>query len=109
VTGLLFLPCLFLAPLVAMVPGFSTAAILICVGLMMGKNIFSLKTEDIEEWVPALATLFLIPLTFSITKGLMWGLALNFLLSLMVGKREKLSWMNWGLGLLSLGYLGWNT
>jgi len=104
-TALFFLPCLFLAPLVGMVPAFATAPVLICVGLLMFKNIFELKTEHFEDWVPAVMTIILIPLTFSITKGLMAGLFLQVALYILVGRIKELNVALWLLGVLSAIYL----
>lgn len=104
-TALFFLPCLFLAPVVGVVPAYATAPVLICVGLLMFKNIFSLKTEKLEEWVPAVFTIILIPLTFSITKGLMSGLFVYFLLKLLTGQFRDMPIATWLLGILSGAYL----
>lgn len=104
-TAMFFVPCLFLAPLVGMVPAFATAPVLICVGLLMFKNIFELKTEHFEDWVPAVITIILIPLTFSITKGLMAGLFVQVALYIMVGRMKELNLALWLLGILSAIYL----
>ena len=104
-TALFFLPCLFLAPLAAMVPASATAPVLICVGVLMFRNIFELKIDHFEEWVPGVLTIILIPLTFSITKGLLWGLFLYLLLCLLLGQFKKLNWVTWVLGIASVYYL----
>ncbi len=104
-TALFFIPCLFLAPIVGVVPAFATAPVLICVGLLMFKNIFELKTEHFEDWVPAVITIVLIPLTFSITKGLMAGLFIQVALYIMVGRIKELNVALWLLGVLSAIYL----
>src|SRR5690606_38459765 len=74
VAGLCFLPCLFLAPLVAAIPAYATAPVLILVGLMMFGTVRFLPFDSIEQMVPAFLTLVLIPLTLSITQGVLWGL-----------------------------------
>lgn len=104
-TAFFFLPCLFLAPLAGMIPAVATAPVLICVGILMFKNIFELKMDIFEEWVPAVLTIILIPLTFSITKGLMWGLMMHWLLCLFLGQINKISFATWLLGIVSLYYL----
>ena len=104
-TALFFIPCLFLAPLVGIVPAFATAPVLICVGLLMFKNIFELKTEHFEDWVPAVITIVLIPLTFSITKGLMAGLFFQVALYMLVGRIKELNVALWLLGIISAIYL----
>ncbi len=104
-TSVFFLPCLFIAPLVAAVPATATAPVLICVGLMMFRSVFDIKFEKIESWVPAVLTLVLIPMTFSITKGLMWGLFAYLVLNILSGNFKKISNWMWVLGLLSAVYL----
>jgi AGZA family xanthine/uracil permease-like MFS transporter len=104
-TALFFIPCLFLAPLVGIVPAQATAPVLICVGLMMFKNIFELDTQKFEDWVPAAVTIILIPLTFSITKGLMSGLFIQAALYLLVGRYRDITWAMGILGIISVLYL----
>jgi AGZA family xanthine/uracil permease-like MFS transporter len=76
-TALCFLPCFFIAPIAGMVPPFATAAVLILVGAAMFTSIGKIDFSKIEEGVPAFLTLILIPLTFSITQGILWGLHLT--------------------------------
>lgn len=104
-TALFFIPCLFLAPLIGIVPAQATAPVLICVGLLMFKNIFELNTQKFEDWVPAAVTIILIPLTFSITKGLMSGLFLQATLYVLVGRMRDISWAMGLLGIVSVLYL----
>jgi len=72
-TALCFLPCFFIAPVAGMVPPYATAAVLILVGAAMFKSVGKINFSKIEEGVPAFLTLILIPLTFSITQGILWG------------------------------------
>lgn len=90
VTALCFLPFLFLAPLLMAVPAFATAPVLICIGLLMFKSIQEIKFENLEEWIPAVLTIVLIPLTFSIAKGLLTGLFFYVLLHLLMGRVKQL-------------------
>jgi AGZA family xanthine/uracil permease-like MFS transporter len=63
VTALCFLPCLFIAPLAAAVPGFATAAVLVLVGLAMFQTVSTLDFRAIEDALPPFVTIVLIPLT----------------------------------------------
>lgn len=105
VTAFLFLPCLFLAPLIGVIPPVATAPVLICVGLLMFKNVFDLKIKDLAEFVPGFLTIILIPLSFSITKGLMWGILLHVVLFVSTGRAREVTLAMWILGILSAGYL----
>ena len=72
-TALCFLPCFFLAPLAGMVPGYATAPVLLLLGAAMFKSVGSISFGKIEEGLPGFLTIILIPLTFSITQGILWG------------------------------------
>ena len=104
-TGLCFLPCFFIAPLAGMVPPFATAAVLILVGAAMFTSIGKIDFSKIEEGVPAFLTLILIPLTFSITQGILWGFISHVGLYLMVGRRRDIHPVMFALALVSIGLL----
>ena len=87
-TALCFLPCFFLAPLAAMVPPFATAPVMIFVGAAMFKSVSSINFSRIEEGMPAFLTIILIPLTFSITQGILWGFIAHVGLYLVTGRRK---------------------
>ena len=91
VTALLFLPCLFLAPLVQVIPVSATAPVLVLVGAMMFRNVKNLEVSQFEDLVPAFLTIVLIPLTFSITQGILWGLITHSVLYFFAGRRRELS------------------
>ena len=104
-TALCFLPCFFIAPLAGMVPPYATAAVLILVGAAMFRGIGQINFSKIEEGVPAFVTLILIPLTFSITQGILWGFISHVALYLIVGRRKEIHPVMYGLTLVSIGML----
>jgi len=55
--------------------------------------------------VPAFATLILIPLTFSITQGILWGFILHAALHAVAGKARDVSAAAWGLAAVSVALL----
>lgn len=87
-TALCFLPCFFLAPLAGMVPPYATAPVLILVGVTMFKSVGRIDFGRIEEGLPAFLTIILIPLTFSITQGILWGFISHIGLYLVTGRRK---------------------
>jgi len=105
VTALCFLPCLFIAPLAGMVPPFATAAVLILVGAAMFQSVNQINFSKIEEALPAFLTLVLIPLTFSITQGILWGFISHVGLYLMVGRRREIHPVMYVLALVSIGLM----
>jgi AGZA family xanthine/uracil permease-like MFS transporter len=104
-TALCFLPCFFIAPLAGMVPPYATAAVLILVGAAMFRSVSQINFGKIEEGVPAFLTLILIPLTFSITQGILWGFISHVGLYLMVGRRHDIHPVMYALALVSIGLL----
>ena len=105
VTALCFLPCLFVAPLAASVPGYATAAVLVLVGLSMFQSVATLDFTSIEDGLPAFVTIVLIPLTLSITQGILWGFLLHALLYTVVGRARDVALALWILAVLSAGLL----
>jgi AGZA family xanthine/uracil permease-like MFS transporter len=104
-TALCFLPCLFIAPLAGIVPPFATAAVLILVGAAMFRSVGQIKFSKIEEGVPAFLTMILIPLTFSITQGILWGFISHVGLYLMVRRHRDIHPVMYVLALVSVGLL----
>jgi AGZA family xanthine/uracil permease-like MFS transporter len=105
VTALCFVPCFFLAPMAAAVPGYATAAVLVLVGVSMFQSIAAIDFTKIEDALPAFVTVVLIPLTLSITQGILWGFLLHALLYTVAGRWREVSPTLWLLSALSAGLL----
>ena len=73
VAALLFLPFLFLAPLLSMVPAIATAPALVLVGAFMLRPVVKINWQQLDEAIPAFLAMVLIPFTYSITQGIIWG------------------------------------
>jgi len=86
VTGLLFLGCLFFAPLAAAIPPFATAPALIFVACLMLQGLSQIDWPDMRESVPAAVTLIAIPFTFSIATGIGLGLITYVVLNALTGR-----------------------
>jgi adenine/guanine/hypoxanthine permease len=105
VTALCFVPCFFLAPLAAAVPAYATAAVLVLVGVSMFQSIATIDFTIVEDALPAFVTVVLIPLTLSITQGILWGFLLHALLYVVVGRARDVGITLWLLAALSAGLL----
>jgi AGZA family xanthine/uracil permease-like MFS transporter len=105
VTALCFLPCLFIAPLAAAVPGYATAPVLVLVGLAMFESVRDLDHTRIEHALPAFVTIVLIPLTSSITQGILWGLLLHAILHAVAGRGREVGGVLWILAAISAALL----
>lgn len=81
--GLMFLPFLFFAPLLSMFPVFTTAPILVIVGLFMMAPVTKINWIDLDIAVPCFLAMILIPLTFSITQGMIAGLVCHYFFVIM--------------------------
>jgi AGZA family xanthine/uracil permease-like MFS transporter len=101
VTALCFVPCFFLGPLAAAVPGYATAAVLVLVGVSMFQSMAKIDFGSIEDALPAFVTLVLIPLTLSITQGILWGFLLHALLYAVAGRWREVGVTLWVLSALS--------
>jgi AGZA family xanthine/uracil permease-like MFS transporter len=73
VVGVLFLLAILAAPLVSLVPFVATGPALILVGYLMFVLVRDIPVTDVEEGIPALLTMIMMPLTFKITDGIAVG------------------------------------
>lgn len=80
--GLMFLPFLFFAPLLSMFSTFTTAPALVIVGVFMMSPVTKIEWDRLQFAVPAFLAMVLIPLSFSITTGIVVGLAVWYFLKL---------------------------
>jgi len=104
-TALCFLPCFFVAPLAGMVPPYATAPVLILIGAAMFKSVSAIDFGRLEDGLPAFLTIVLIPLTFSITQGILWGFISHVGLYCMAGRRREVHPVMYALAALSVGLL----
>jgi AGZA family xanthine/uracil permease-like MFS transporter len=92
ITGaLLFLPFLFLAPLLSVVPAIATAPALVLVGVFMVQPVTKIKWSQLDEAIPAFLAMVIIPFTYSITQGIIWGFLSWTAIKLLTGKRKDIS------------------
>ena len=105
VTALCFLPCFFIAPIVGMIPAFATAPILILVGMSMFRVVGEMEYKKLEDLVPTFLTMVLIPLSFSITQGILWGFIAHAVMYILAGRRKEVTALNYALAVVSVGML----
>ncbi len=91
VAGLLFLPFMFLSPLLSFVPSVATAPVLVIVGVFMAKTLREIEWDNLTEAIPAFIAFILIPLTYSITQGIVWGFLTYTVLKILNGEFKKIS------------------
>ncbi len=78
---------------------------LILVGVSMFQPVTRIPFDRLEIAVPAFATLILIPLTFSITQGILWGFILHAALHVVVGRAREVTAPAWGLAAVAVALL----
>jgi AGZA family xanthine/uracil permease-like MFS transporter len=93
IAGLLFLPFMFMSPLLSFIPAVATAPVLFLVGVFMMKPITKLDWNQMDEAIPAFVAMILIPLTYSITQGIVWGFLSYTVIKLLIGKGKDIHWM----------------
>lgn len=97
-----FLLALFFTPLIGAVPAFATAPALVGVGVFMFQSIKAIDFTTFDEAVPAFLTIILMPLTYSISNGLIFGFLSYIVIAVLCGKWSKLNPVLLVVGLLSL-------
>ena len=95
VTGLLFVAALALAPFTGLVPPEATAAALIVVGFLMFAPVKDIDVTDLLDGFPALMTMIMMPLTFSITNGIGAGFITYVFLRLVTGRAREIHPLLW--------------
>ncbi len=92
VAALLFLPFLFLAPLLSMIPSIATATALVLVGAFMLRPVTKINWQLSDEAIPAFIGMVAIPFTYSITQGIIWGFLSWTVIKFAAEKRKDVSW-----------------
>ena len=100
VTGLLFLVSIVLAPVFIAIPGFAIAPALIFVGFLMVGAVVDIKFDDLTESVPAYIAFIFMPLTYSISEGIAFGVISYVLINLFAGKAKKITPLMYILAIL---------
>jgi AGZA family xanthine/uracil permease-like MFS transporter len=90
VAGLFFL-ALFLSPLFLMVPGAATAPALILVGSFMISPIIKVNFDDYTESIPVFLTIIMMPLTYSIAEGIVFGMISYVVIKVISGRYKEIT------------------
>ena len=90
-TAGMFILALLFAPLFTSIPGAATAPALIIVGLFMMSPIKKIDLEDFTEALPAFLAIIMMPLTFSIADGIIFGMLSYVLLKVLSGKFQDVT------------------
>ena len=91
VVGGCFVVALFFSPLFLSIPSAATAPALIIVGLLMMEQVKNIPFDDFTESIPAFVCMIMMPLTYSISNGILIGMITYVLMNMICGKFKKLS------------------
>jgi AGZA family xanthine/uracil permease-like MFS transporter len=102
VGAFLFLPFLFLSPLLAAVPAIATAPALVLVGAFMMGAVIKINWLQLDDAIPCFLAMILIPFTYSITQGMIWGFLSFTLLKLFNGKAKEMTPALWVINVFAV-------
>jgi AGZA family xanthine/uracil permease-like MFS transporter len=97
VTGVLFLLAIFLSPIAGIVPAQATAPALVLVGYLMFTLVKDIPVADVEDGLPALLTIILMPLTYDITVGIGAGFVSWVFIKVVRGKLGEVHPLMWAV------------
>ena len=102
--AVLFLLCLFFAPLAKSIPVYATAPALIFVATFFLKNLRDIDWDDVSEYAPAALAAVLIPLTFNIAHGIAIGFIAYVVIKALSGRSSDLNAASGVIAILSVAY-----
>ena len=102
VTGLLFLACIFIAPIAAIIPAAATSAALIYVGILMLQGLKRVDFDDMDQMVPVALMLIGMPISGSIGHAIGLGLISYTIMKLFGGKAKEVSVLTYVISALFL-------
>ena len=100
--AVLFLACLFFAPLAGSVPAYATAPALFYVACLMLHELVDLDWDDLTEVIPACVTALLMPFTYSIANGVAFGFITYAVLKGLTGRAREVKPVVWVIAALFL-------
>ena len=86
-----FAVALFFSPLFLSIPAAATAPALIIVGLLMMEPIIKIPFDDFSEAIPAFVCIVMMPLSYSISNGILLGMIAYVLINMICGKFSKIT------------------
>jgi len=89
--AIFFAACLFFWPVFSVIPTFATAPALVMVGFYMMGIVVKIDFRTFAEGFPAFLTIILIPFTYSVSNGLVFGILSYVILKLFTGRAKEIS------------------
>jgi AGZA family xanthine/uracil permease-like MFS transporter len=105
--GLMFLACIVLAPLAALVPVSATAPALVIVGFLMCEQLTRIDLKQLDTAIPAFLIAILIPFTYSIAHGIGYGFLAYVAIKLLTLRIREIHPLMAGATAVFLAYFVW--
>jgi len=99
-TGILFLACMFIAPIAAIIPAAATSSALIYVGVLMLQGLQNVKFNDMDQMVPVSLMLIGMPVSGSIGHAIGIGLISYTVMKVFSGKAKEVSVLTYVISLI---------
>ena len=101
-TGILFLACMFIAPVAAVIPAAATSSALIYVGVLMFKGLSKIDFDDIDQTLPAALMVIAMPISGSIGHAIGIGMIAYTVLKVFTGRAKDVSLLTYAISALFL-------
>ena len=101
-TGILFLACIFISPIAALIPAAATSSALIYVGVLMLGGLKNIDFSDMTQLVPVSVMLLAMPISGSIGHAIGLGLIIYTVMKVFTGKAKEVSVLTYVISLLFL-------
>lgn len=101
-TGVLFLACMFIAPIAAIIPAAATSSALIYVGVLMLMGLKNVDFNDMDEMVPISLMLIGMPISGSIGHAIGLGMISYTVIKVLSGKAKEVSALTYVIAVLFL-------
>ena len=98
----MFLACLFVSPVVAIIPAAATSSALIYVGVLMLQGLKNINFDDIDQIVPVFIMLLAIPISGSIGHGIGLAMISHMVIKVFSGHAKEVSVLTYVISALFL-------
>ena len=101
-TGIMFLACIFIAPIAGIIPAAATSSALIYVGVLMVAGLKNVDFDDICQALPVALMMIAMPISGSIGHAIGIGLITYTVIKVFTGKAKDVSVLTYVLSLIFL-------
>lgn len=101
-TGIIFLACMFIAPIAAIIPAAATSSALIYVGILMIMGLKNVNFDDLDQMAPVAIMLIAMPISGSIGHAIGLGLIAFTIIKVFSGKAKDVSVLTYVISILFL-------